>query len=92
MPVIFISYSGGFVPTAWALRLGNVKDRLRGTAAQGRVLAKTGTVRLANALAGYLTASSGEHLAFAILLNNHPVPSREAVAALDEIVRVLVSR
>ena len=30
MPVIFISYSGGFVPTAWALRLGHLKDRLRG--------------------------------------------------------------
>ncbi len=30
MPIIFISYSGGFVPTAWALRLGQVKDRLRG--------------------------------------------------------------
>jgi hypothetical protein len=30
MPIIFISYSGGFVPTAWALRLGHFKDRLRG--------------------------------------------------------------
>lgn len=30
MPIIFVSYSGGFVPTAWALRLGHIKDRLRG--------------------------------------------------------------
>jgi len=30
LPVIFVSYSGGFVPTAWALRLGHVQDRLRG--------------------------------------------------------------
>lgn len=30
MPLIFISYSGGFVPTAWAMRLGHIKDRLRG--------------------------------------------------------------
>ena len=30
MPLIFVSYSGGFVPTAWALRLGHIKDRLRG--------------------------------------------------------------
>ena len=30
MPLIFVSYSGGFVPTAWALRLGQIKDRLRG--------------------------------------------------------------
>lgn len=30
MPLIFISYSGGFVPTAWAMKLGHIKDRLRG--------------------------------------------------------------
>ncbi len=30
MPLIFISYSGGFVPTAWAMRLGDIKNRLRG--------------------------------------------------------------
>ncbi|MGD9920317.1 MAG: alpha/beta hydrolase [Pseudorhodoplanes sp.] len=30
MPIVFVSYSGGFVPTAWALRLGHIKDRLRG--------------------------------------------------------------
>ena len=30
LPILFVSYSGGFVPTAWALRLGQIKDRLRG--------------------------------------------------------------
>jgi hypothetical protein len=30
LPIIFVSYSGGFVPTAWSLRLGHIKDRLRG--------------------------------------------------------------
>ncbi len=30
MPIILVSYSGGYVPTAWALRLGHFKDRLRG--------------------------------------------------------------
>ena len=30
MPIIFVSYSGGFLPTAWALKLGSIKDRLRG--------------------------------------------------------------
>jgi serine-type D-Ala-D-Ala carboxypeptidase/endopeptidase (penicillin-binding protein 4) len=71
---------------------GTLKDRMRGTPAQGKVLAKTGTLRLGNGLAGYLTAASGERLAFAILVNNHTAPSREAVAAIDEIVRVLVAR
>ncbi len=71
---------------------GTLKDRLRGTPAEGKVLAKTGTLRLSNALAGYTTAASGERMAFAILVNNHTIPSREAVTAIDEIARVLVGR
>jgi D-alanyl-D-alanine carboxypeptidase/D-alanyl-D-alanine-endopeptidase (penicillin-binding protein 4) len=71
---------------------GTLKDRMRGTPAQGKVLAKTGTLRLGNGLAGYLTAASGERVAFAILVNNHTAPSREAVAAIDEIIRMLVAR
>lgn len=71
---------------------GTLKDRLRGTPAEGKLLAKTGTLRLSNALAGYATAASGERLAFAILVNNHTVPSREAVAAIDEIARAFVGR
>jgi len=71
---------------------GTLKDRLRGTPAEGKVLAKTGTLRLSNALAGYATAGSGERLAFAVLVNNHTAPAREAVAAIDEIARALVGR
>jgi D-alanyl-D-alanine carboxypeptidase/D-alanyl-D-alanine-endopeptidase (penicillin-binding protein 4) len=71
---------------------GTLKDRLRRTPAEGKVLAKTGTLRLSNALAGYATAASGERVVFAILVNNHTGPSREAVAAIDEIARALVAR
>jgi D-alanyl-D-alanine carboxypeptidase/D-alanyl-D-alanine-endopeptidase (penicillin-binding protein 4) len=71
---------------------GTLKDRMRGTAAQGKVLAKTGTLRLGNGLAGYVATASGERLAVAILVNNHVAPSREAVGAIDEIVRVLLAR
>ena len=38
---------------------GTLKDRLRGTPAEGKVLAKTGTLRLSNALAGYATHRLG---------------------------------
>ena len=52
--------------------------------------AKTGTLRYANALAGYVSpAKGGERLAFAILLNHHTVPGSEAVAAIDEIAVLL---
>lgn len=69
---------------------GTLENRLK--AHHGRVFAKTGTLRQANALAGYLTAADGDRLAFAILVNNHTLPSREAVAAIDDIVGVLLRR
>ena len=49
---------------------------MKGTAAEGRVLAKTGTTGLANALAGFVTTQRGERLAFAIVVNNHAGKSR----------------
>jgi D-alanyl-D-alanine carboxypeptidase/D-alanyl-D-alanine-endopeptidase (penicillin-binding protein 4) len=63
---------------------GTLKSRMRGTPAQGRVVAKTGTLHLAQALVGYAVTSGGDRLAFALLVNHHPEP-KEAVAALDEI-------
>jgi D-alanyl-D-alanine carboxypeptidase/D-alanyl-D-alanine-endopeptidase (penicillin-binding protein 4) len=69
---------------------GTLENRLK--AHYGRVQAKSGTLRQANALAGYVTAADGDRLAFAILVNNHTGPGREAVAAIDEIVGVLLGR
>ena len=66
-------------------RDGTLEKRMKGTPAEGRVTAKTGTLRLANALAGYVTTERGERLAFAIVVNNHARKSREAVAAIDAI-------
>ena len=67
---------------------GTLENRLRRY--HGRLFAKTGTLRQANALAGYATAKDGERLAFAVLINNHTVPSREAVAAIDDIVGIVL--
>ena len=58
----------------------------------GRLQAKTGTLHFANALAGYLTGADGDRLAFAIIVNNHTIPGREATAAIDEVVGVLGGR
>jgi D-alanyl-D-alanine carboxypeptidase/D-alanyl-D-alanine-endopeptidase (penicillin-binding protein 4) len=68
---------------------GTLEKRMKGTAAEGRVTAKTGTLRLANALAGYVTTERGERLAFSIVVNNHAGKSREAVAAIDAIAAAL---
>ena len=68
---------------------GTLEKRLRGTAAEKRVLAKTGTSGLMNALAGYVTTVRGEGLAFAAFVNNNVGRSRESVQALDRLAVAL---
>jgi D-alanyl-D-alanine carboxypeptidase/D-alanyl-D-alanine-endopeptidase (penicillin-binding protein 4) len=48
---------------------GTLVDRMRGTAAQGRCRAKTGTLNGVSNLAGYCTSRSGARTAFAILMS-----------------------
>jgi D-alanyl-D-alanine carboxypeptidase/D-alanyl-D-alanine-endopeptidase (penicillin-binding protein 4) len=50
-------------------RSGTVASRMRGTTAQDRCHAKTGTLRDVSALAGYCTTVGGERVAFAFLMN-----------------------
>jgi D-alanyl-D-alanine carboxypeptidase/D-alanyl-D-alanine-endopeptidase (penicillin-binding protein 4) len=49
---------------------GTLKHRMIGTAAAGKVHAKTGTVRYCHTLSGYVTDKAGHLLAFSILNNN----------------------
>ncbi|MDP6381234.1 MAG: D-alanyl-D-alanine carboxypeptidase/D-alanyl-D-alanine-endopeptidase, partial [Phycisphaerae bacterium] len=48
---------------------GTLRGRMRGTAAEGQVFAKTGYVRGVSTIAGYARTRSGRVLAFAILMN-----------------------
>ena len=70
-------------------RSGTLKGRLRGTIAEGRVRAKSGSLRHTFALAGYLTTRRNQPLAFAILLNNHTGEAAQAYAAIDAIAVAL---
>ena len=74
-------------------RDGTLRTRLRGTAAEGNVKAKTGTLRWANAVSGYVTTAGGERLAFALLLNRHATEAGAPSAReeLDEIVAMLAA-
>jgi serine-type D-Ala-D-Ala carboxypeptidase/endopeptidase (penicillin-binding protein 4) len=54
---------------AVAGRSGTIATRMRGTPAQDRCRAKTGTLRDVSALAGYCIAAGGRQVAFAFLMN-----------------------
>jgi PBP4 family serine-type D-alanyl-D-alanine carboxypeptidase len=71
---------------------GTLKNRMKGTPAEGRVIAKTGTIRHVNALAGYATPRSGERLAFYLVSNHNTVSGSEVTQAMDEICNLLVGR
>lgn len=64
--------------TAWRETLpvggvdGTLARRFKGTALEGRVFAKTGSINATNALAGYMVAKSGKLLSFAAYANDVP--------------------
>jgi D-alanyl-D-alanine carboxypeptidase/D-alanyl-D-alanine-endopeptidase (penicillin-binding protein 4) len=64
---------------------GTLAGRMRGTAAEGRLHAKTGSMTGVEALAGYLDRANGQTLAFSLLVNNFagdsPSPVIDAVMA-----------
>jgi len=65
---------------------GTLASRLRGTLAEGRVVAKTGTLGNVRALSGYLERPDGRPWVFAILINHHG----RTTAAVDRIVDALL--
>ena len=52
-------------------RSGSLKYTLKGTAAEGKILAKTGTLERVRALTGYATTRSGKRLAFSVIVNEY---------------------
>ena len=68
---------------------GTIRNRMRGTPAQGNVHAKTGTLDKARALSGYVTTADGRLLLFSMLANNHVVPNREVERVQDALAAFL---
>ena len=74
------------ISLAVAGQSGTLVDRMRGTAAQGRCRAKTGTLDGVSNLAGICQSRSGARTAFAILMSNisvwraHPLQNKMAAA------------
>lgn len=61
---------------------GTLRNRFRGTALEGRIFAKTGTINAANGLSGYMIGASGRRLTFAFFANDMP-GGASATARMD---------
>lgn len=71
-------------------RDGTLDKRFRGTPLEGRLFAKTGTLNASNALAGYLTASSGATLLFAAYANDVPAGA-SATPIIDQLLALIAA-
>jgi D-alanyl-D-alanine carboxypeptidase/D-alanyl-D-alanine-endopeptidase (penicillin-binding protein 4) len=67
---------------------GTLASRMKSGNAYTNVHAKTGTVNGVSCLAGYVTASNGNMLAFSIM-NNGSLPARKAKVLEDRICQIL---
>jgi D-alanyl-D-alanine carboxypeptidase/D-alanyl-D-alanine-endopeptidase (penicillin-binding protein 4) len=65
---------------------GSISRRFVGTAAAGKVRAKTGSISNVRALSGYVTSADGEPLVFSIIANNFTAPQSAIDAATDEAI------
>jgi D-alanyl-D-alanine carboxypeptidase/D-alanyl-D-alanine-endopeptidase (penicillin-binding protein 4) len=69
---------------------GTLRHRMKDTLAFQNLRGKTGTLRWANALSGFVTTASGEHLAFSLMLNRYAAPpDRKRGDELDKIAVML---
>ncbi|NLI00956.1 MAG: D-alanyl-D-alanine carboxypeptidase/D-alanyl-D-alanine-endopeptidase [Chthonomonadales bacterium] len=70
---------------------GTLRNRMKGSPAEGNCRAKTGYVSRVSSLSGYVASASGEPLVFSMLMNGHPCRNAGATAVQDRIVKELAS-
>jgi len=64
---------------------GSLQDRMKGTLAEGRVHAKTGSVEHVRTLSGFADTPGGRRLIFSFLSNNQGGKNHEAIDALNAL-------
>jgi serine-type D-Ala-D-Ala carboxypeptidase/endopeptidase (penicillin-binding protein 4) len=70
---------------------GTLQNRLKNSPLKGRMWAKTGTFNEVNALTGYITANSGETVAFSILVNGRRPSSDAEERAVERIAEAIAA-
>lgn len=67
-------------------RAGTLSTRMKDTAADGNVQAKTGSFTNARAVAGFVRTADGEPVAFSIMANNYGVAPAEIDRVTDAVI------
>lgn len=70
---------------------GTLRNRMKGTVAEGNLRAKTGSLSSAASLGGYVTTVAGEKLVFTIMVNNYPSDVEPRTMCIDPIAVLLAS-
>ncbi len=70
---------------------GSLNERYKGTALDGKIFAKTGSLSEVSTLSGYLVAASGQTVVFSILVNGHLPGETYAHAATNAMDRICLA-